>query len=340
MMRDLAPDAATKERAIRIHAAAERCARIVKTFLAMARRKPETRDPVRVNQVIEAALEIAGYGLRTTDVSVTLDFAPDLPEIIGDGDQLTLVMMNLIVNAQHALQSVPPPRRLEIQARREDDVVLIEIADNGAGIPPEIMERIFEPFYTTKPQGVGTGIGLSVCRNVLAAHGGEISVAARPEGGTRFSLVLPVPAEGAAPIEAAAPVTGPLQGRILVVEDEVEIADMLAEMLGRDGHDVLVAQSGREALALLELERVDLIITDLHMPDLGGPELHRALLQQWPGLARRMVFMTGDVLAADLTGFLSNTGLPIFEKPIDPYDMRLKVRAQLAEGTTCSSADG
>jgi PAS domain S-box-containing protein len=332
MMRDLAPDAATKERAIRIHAAAERCARIVKTFLAMARRKPETRDPVSLDQVIEAALEIAGYGLRTTDVSVTLDFAPDLPEIAGDGDQLTLVMMNLIVNAQHALQSVPPPRRLEIRTRRESDQILIEIADNGPGIPPEIMGRIFEPFYTTKPQGIGTGIGLSVCRNVLSAHGGDITVAARPKGGTRFSVALPVPAENTLPLEPAAPTAGPVLGRILVVEDETEIADMLAEMLRRDGHDVLVAQSGREALALLELEHVDLVVTDLHMPDLGGPELHRALVEQWPELARCMMFMTGDVLAADLTGFLSRTGLPVLEKPIDPYDMRLKIRAKLAAG--------
>jgi len=328
MMRDLAPDDATRERAVKVQAAAERCARVVRTFLAMARQKPEAWGPVQVNQVVEGALEVAGYGLRTSDVEVTLDLASDLPPVRGDGDQLTLVVMNLVVNAQHALQTRAPPRRLEITTRRADDQVRIEIADNGPGIPRAIAERVFDPFFTTKPQGVGTGIGLSVCHGIVRAHQGAIAVASPPEGGTRFTVDLPASASAAAaPPVAKAP--GPLRGRILVVEDEVEIAQMVAEVLGRDGHDILLAASGREALARLDGERVDLILSDLRMPDLDGPGLYGQLAARSPALARRMVFVTGDVLTPETGSFLNQAGLPVLEKPIDPYDLRLKVRSYL-----------
>jgi PAS domain S-box-containing protein len=335
MMRDLAPDAATRERAVRIHAAAERCARIVRTFLAMARRKPASPGPVDLDAVVEAALEVAGYGLRTADIAVSLEIEPDLPPLIADLDQLTLVAMNLIVNAQHALQLTPPPRRLEITTRREGDMLCLAVADNGPGIPDEIAARIFEPFFTTKPQGVGTGIGLSVCRNVVAAYGGTIELDRPAGGGSRFVVRLPLPeAAPRPPAAGGAEESGPevrLAGRILIVEDEVEVADVLGEMLARDGHEILRAESGREALARLAEGEVDLILCDLHMPDLDGPALYHELLGCHPECTRRMMFMTGDVLGADMAGFLGEAGLPVLDKPLDPYEVRIRVRARLAE---------
>jgi PAS domain S-box-containing protein len=329
MMRDVAPDEATRQRAIKVHAAAERCARIVKTFLTMARRKPEAFAPVRINHIIESALDVAGYGLRSADVSVTLDLAPNLPAVAGDADQLTLVLMNLIVNAQHALQTQPQPRRLEIVAHSRDGAVEIEVADNGPGIPADIAERIFDPFFTTKPQGVGTGIGLSVCQGIVTAHGGEIGVASRPEGGALFIITLPITqAAQQAPSADVAPT--PIAGRVLVVEDEVEIAQMVSEVLHRDHHEVCIATSGRQALDHLADHPVDLILSDVRMPDLDGPGLHRELSSVAPELAQRMVFVTGDVLTPDTATFLARTSLPVIEKPIDPYDLRLKVRTYLA----------
>ena len=329
MMRDMAPDDTTRQRAIKVHAAAERCARIVRTFLTMVRRKPEAWTPVRIDQVIESALDVVGYGLRSADVAVDLDLAPDLPAVAGDGDQLTLVVMNLIVNAQHALQAQPPPRRLEISTRRQDATVQIEVADNGPGIPAEIAERIFDPFFTTKPQGVGTGIGLSVCQGIVSSHGGEIAVASRPDGGTLFTISLPTTTLEAIPTKpVAAP--APIAGRILVVEDEVEIAQMVSEVLHRDHHQVAVAKSGRQALDHLAEHAVDLILSDLRMPDLDGPGLHRELSASAPELARRMIFVTGDVLTPQTATFLAETSLPVIEKPIDPYDLRLKVQTYLA----------
>ena len=328
MMRDTAPDEATRQRANKVHAAAERCARIVKTFLTMARRKPEAWTPVLINQVIQSALDVVGYGLRGADIAVDLDLAPDLPAVAGDGDQLNLVLMNLIVNAQHALQTVPPPRRLEIVTRRHEGMVQIEVGDNGPGVPAEIAAHIFDPFFTTKPQGVGTGIGLSVCQGIVAAHGGEIGVASRSEGGALFTITLPGTAPEHRP-SAGEEAPAPIAGRVLVVDDEVEIAQMVSEVLNRDHHQVSVAWSGRQALEHLAAHPADLILSDLRMPDLDGPALHRELASSSPDLARRMVFVTGDVLTPETAKFLAETSLPVIEKPIDPYDLRLKVRAYL-----------
>jgi CheY-like chemotaxis protein len=122
----------------------------------------------------------------------------------------------------------------------------------------------------------------------------------------------------------------PIAGRVLVVDDELEIAQMVREVLNRDHHQVAVATSGREALERLAEHPVDLILSDLRMPDVDGPTLHRELAARRPDLARRMVFVTGDVLAPETARFLAETGLPVIEKPIDPYDLRLKVRTHLA----------
>ena len=148
--------------------------------------------------------------------------------------------MNLIVNAQHALQTRPPPRRLEITTRSHDGKVQIEVADNGPGIAAEIAEHIFDPFFTTKPQGVGTGIGLSVCQGIVSAHGGEIRAVSRPEGGAVFTITLPATTfePKPKPVEQA---PAPIAGRVLVVDDEVEIAQMVCEVLNRDHHEVAIA---------------------------------------------------------------------------------------------------
>jgi PAS domain S-box-containing protein len=166
LLEEMAPDDATKERAVKVRIAADRCARIVRTFLAMARNKPRAPVSVQLNEVAEAALEIVAYGLRTADIQVERCLAADLPPVHGDADQLHQVLANLLVNAQQALQTVPPPRRLRISSGEDGEAVWVQVTDNGPGIPATIVSRIFEPFFTTKPQGVGTGVGLSVSHGI------------------------------------------------------------------------------------------------------------------------------------------------------------------------------
>ena len=331
LLEELAPDEATRERAVKIRTAADRCARIVRTFLAMARSQPRQRGPVQLNATIEAALEIVAYGLRTADIEVVLELEPDLPLVWADGDQLHQVFANLFVNAQQALQGIAGPRRLRVATSHDPRRVAVEVADNGLGIPADIAPRIFDPFFTTKPRGVGTGIGLSVCHGIVSAHDGEIGLVSQPEGGACFVVRLPC-SEGNRPPMTAGEVAGPRRcGRILVVDDEPDIAQLLADVLERDGHQVERALSGREALARLAEGAVDLIISDLRMPDMDGPSLYRALAADRPELAARMAFVTGDTLAADLADFLSEIGARVLEKPLDPGDLSRRVQALLAD---------
>ncbi|MFZ1429699.1 MAG: PAS domain S-box protein [Geminicoccaceae bacterium] len=328
MLKELAQDDATRQRAERVHAAAERCARIVKTFLAMARSRPPKRGPVAINEVIEDALDLAGYGLRTADVEITREFDAELPQIWGDSDQLHQVFTNLIVNAQQALLQAAPPRRLRLRTMRHGDELQIEIEDNGPGIDDDVQTRIFEPFFTTKPQGVGTGVGLSVCHGIVAAHQGRIIVASRLGHGTRFVVTLPIRSDMLAAGERSAPALASPKttGRVLVVDDEKEIGELVAEHLRRDGLIVEVVTSGRAALGRLESRTFDLVVSDLRMPDLDGPALLEVLRQRHPQLARRLVLITGDALRAEVNTVIQEANLPVFEKPLDLMALRDQVR--------------
>jgi PAS domain S-box-containing protein len=330
LLEDFATDTAIRDRALKIRTAADRCARIVRTFLAMARSKPRQRTAVQLNGTVAEALEIVAYGLRTADVEVVRALAPDLPPVWADGDQLHQVFANLFVNAQQALQGVPPPRRLMVTSGFDADMVWVEVADNGPGVPADIAHRIFEPFFTTKPQGVGTGVGLSVCHGIVAAHGGQIRLEPRTTQGATFVVSLPRTVGEIAQAPAEAPARRLRLAHILVVDDEPEVAQLLIEILQRDGHRVDRANSGREALTRLRHGEVDLILCDLRMPDLDGPALYRELTAQRPELLSRIVFITGDTLGGDMTGFLTETGVRVLEKPLDPTGVSTKIEALLA----------
>ena len=328
MVKELAQDEATRTRAGRVHAAAERCARIVKTFLAMARSRPPQRGAVQLEEVVENALDLAGYGLRTAGVEIVRELDPDLPLVWGDSDQLHQVITNLIVNAQQALMHTASARRLWLRTLQRDGEVVLEVEDNGPGITPEVEKRIFEPFFTTKPQGVGTGVGLSVCLGIVTAHEGRIAVRSEPGHGTCFSVALPRHrAAAAGPGYAEAPaMLAPAPGRVLVVDDEPEIAELVAEHLRRDGLTVEIVSSGRKALARLKSQSFDVVVSDLRMPDLDGRALVDALRALHPELAKRVVLITGDALGADFGDVSRELSLPVFEKPLDIGALRGQVR--------------
>ncbi|WP_460450759.1 PAS domain-containing sensor histidine kinase [Alsobacter sp. SYSU BS001988] len=182
-----------RARAQRIQAAAERSGRIVRSFLSMAREASPRRGPVRLNDLVTATLDLLSYGLRAAHVEVSLDLDPDLPVISADGDLIGQVLSNLLVNAQQVLQEQAGPRRVTVRTRRDDAGVVLEVEDNGPGVPNDIAEKIFDPYYTTKAPGVGTGIGLAICRNVLGAHGASIALdqAGRRDGGALFRVAFP-----------------------------------------------------------------------------------------------------------------------------------------------------
>jgi len=199
----LHPSPAITARTQKIIQAAEHCARIVKNFLALARQHPPEFQGVQLNLVIQEAVELLAYQLRVDDVEVCLCLADDLPTLWADRYQLHQVVVNLIANAHQAMHGTPMPRRLTITTR-SDPVraqLSLEVADTGPGVPPHLQQRIFAPFFTTKPPGVGTGLGLSLCHSAVTAHGGVIRVDNRPGEGAVFVVELPItPAPGTIPV--------------------------------------------------------------------------------------------------------------------------------------------
>ncbi|MER9405729.1 PAS domain S-box protein [Mesorhizobium caraganae] len=331
MLKEFSTDSATVGRADKIHAAAERCSRIVRTFLAMARKKPPTRGAVDINEVVVASLELAAYSLRSAGVEIRTELTELLPNIWGDRDQLHQVITNLVVNAQQALLQVPHPRRLTIVTTEEGDGVEVLVADNGPGMPETVRARAFEPFYTTKLAGEGTGVGLSVCQGIVTAHDGSIELDSTEGSGARFTIRLPSgKAETVlAPETAGKALPAPSAARILVVDDDADIASMIAEMLRRDGHDVTIADDANAALKAVRETGIDLLISDIRMPGLDGPGLYRALEQLRPGLTSRLLFVTGDTLAPEIDRFIGETGAPVIEKPLDPQTFRRLVMERL-----------
>ena len=168
----------TQDAAVKIRSAAERCARIVRTFLAMARQQQPQRGMIAIDDVVAAALDIASYAMRTSGIEVRLDLCREIPRILADGDQVHQVVLNLIINAQQSLQERPAPRRIGIASRSDPagGMVRLMVSDNGPGVPPSLRARVFEPYFTTKSIGVGTGVGLAVSLGIVEAHGGTITL--------------------------------------------------------------------------------------------------------------------------------------------------------------------
>jgi PAS domain S-box-containing protein len=335
LLRETTSDPAVVQRAERIRNATERCARIVRTFLAMARQRQLEPKPTDVNDVVEMAVELLAYQLRAAKIDIHLDLANDLPVITADSDQVHQVLTNLIVNAQQALGVVDGRRRIRISTRfeRYSQFVSIRVIDNGPGIPPDIRSRIFEPFFTTKPVGEGSGIGLSLCQSIVSAHGGRIEVSNDLKGGAVFTVVLPVGKPSAQVVEPTK-IDCPLKTlRVLVIDDEPEIADTITEILRNHGHSADSVGDGREGLKAAQSGTYDLIISDIRMPLVDGRELYEVLRQTRPEMADRTAFVTGDTLSAEIQSFLAETMAPYIEKPFLPADV-LELLRQTMERRT------
>lgn len=334
MLEEEATDAQFKAKLNKIRHAAERCARIVKTFLSIARQQPPARTPVSINALIEAAVEMMAYSLRTADIATAVELDPLLPEILADADRLTQVFTNLMVNAQQALMEVAPPRRLKISTSlaRAEQMVKIAFADNGPGVPKAIRSRIFEPFYTSKPAGIGTGIGLPFSYGVIASHGGRIELDLAETAGARFVITLPL-ADLTSPLtdDSLVEDIGDHSKMILIVDDEPEITEMLGEMLSAAGHRIDIVASGNEALRQLSERDYDVILSDLKMPDLDGPSLYRRLQQSHPHLIERMIFISGDTFRRGADEFLEQAGRPLLEKPFIPSEVIQAVNQILSQ---------
>lgn len=304
--------------------AADRCARIVKAFLAMARQTGPQRVMSHVNDLVDIAIDLTCHGLRNAGIAVTTILADDMPDIAIDDDQIVQVLVNLIINAQHALETAREPRTLVIRTQFDaaGPSVIIEVADNGPGITAAVASRVFDPFFTTKPVGQGTGLGLSVCKGIVEGHDGSFRLSETPGGGATFRVVLPARSVDAAQAAAVA-VAGPraLRGHVLIVDDEAEVAGLLADCLGSVGFRCTVADGGEAALKLIEQDRFDVVFSDVRMPGMDGLTLFDRMAEAQPALADRFIFVSGDVLHGDFKAVAAK-GRPVIEKPFNAGAVR------------------
>ncbi|MEN2786211.1 GAF domain-containing protein [Sphingomonas qilianensis] len=325
MMERQAAGSELAERAQKIRRAADRCARIVQTFLGMARQKRPEHAPIDLNAVTSAAHELADYGLRTDGIVTVRDLAASLPPILADSDQLHQIIINLIVNAQQAMvHANAADRTLTLTTARgpEPGTVILDVRDTGPGIPAHVRRRIFEPFFTTKAHGHGTGVGLSFSQGLAEAHGGRLEVR-HAERGAWFRLTLPINAHAALQVAPEQQQTIAARKRhALVIDDEAEIAESLADFLSIEGFECVVAVGGAAARSLLEREVYDLVISDLRMPGLDGPALFAWIAETRPDLVDTVAFATGDTLGVSAGRFFSEAQRPVLEKPFTPEAVR------------------
>jgi signal transduction histidine kinase len=254
-----------------------RCQKVVDNLLFFVRKSGHERRKVDLNEAVDAALELLNYRLvKTEDVEVVRDLAVDLPPVIGDFQQIVQVLVNLVGNACDAMEGLERAegKRLIVRTRAGTDRVLVEVEDNGTGIPAEIVKHVFEPFFTTKPSGKGTGLGLPICLQIAREHGGDVTVESRPGRGTVFRIDLPPASheelEGDDADDAPALVHAVPGRRVLVADDEKSIADLIARLLREDGDEAVVVLNGGDALRRLKEEVFDLVISDIEMEQAKG----------------------------------------------------------------------
>jgi PAS domain S-box-containing protein len=325
LLKETATDAKIVERADKMSKAAERCARIVKTFLAMARQQPTRTSNVAIDDIISEAVEVASYSIRSSDIRLSVHLEPGLPPIWADPDQLGQVLINLLVNAEQALHGWDGRRTITVSTwlHPKTGNIVVSVADTGPGIPKEILPRIFEPFFTTKEIGAGTGIGLSFCHRIVQSHGGTIEVESPEGGGSTFILSLPASDrldERAETAEDELPNSTGIT--CLVVDDEEEVGELVGEVLRGDGFKVTIARSGEEALLHLQKRTFALILSDLKMPNMDGRGLFDRIAKLHPDELDRLAFLTGDTISPDAQMFLRATKRPYLEKPIKPNELR------------------
>jgi len=290
----------------------------------------EERGAVNVDAIMESSLRMAWNEIRHRATLVKL--YGRVPAVDANEARLGQVFLNLVVNAAQALPAGQAERNeIRVTTRLEGERVVIEVSDTGPGIPPHIIGRIFDAFFTTKAVGVGTGLGLAICQRIVTDMSGTLTVESEVGKGTTFRVSLPLArkkkSDVAPPVELV-PAAG-RRGRILVVDDEELVVRSVKRILSKE-HDVVATVSATEALALCAGgEQFDLILCDLMMPEMTGMDLHRELSLVAPEQADRMIFVTGGAFTEKAWRFLSETPKEHLEKPFASANLRAIVQRYL-----------
>ena len=315
----------------------ERAARIVRNLLTFARKRQTTRAMVDLNQVVRETLALRAYEQRVANIHVVEALVTGVPDVFADGHQIKQVLLNLLINAEQACIGANGKGTIVVRTSHDSDrgSAVLEVNDDGPGVPEDRQNKVFDPFFTTKEVGQGTGLGLTVAYAIVQEHGGRIWLSSKKGQGASFFVELPVTGQHLnAPAARAAQQPISLEAfkglRVLVVEDEPALAVAVSEALADAGFTVDRAGDGEEGLTRLTEARYDLIVCDLKMPRIDGMQFYRAMAAATPALARRVIFVTGDVAGTDAERFLEETGCRWLSKPFRLGDLLRSARDTLS----------
>jgi PAS domain S-box-containing protein len=327
-----------------IQKAALRAADLTRQLLAFARRQIIEPRIVYLNDLMFDVDRMLRR-LIGEDIELTTLPAPDLWPVKADPSQIGQVIVNLAVNARDAM---PLGGKLTIETAnvaldeeyarqhveaKPGEYVMLAVSDTGVGMTEEVKARIFEPFYTTKEHGKGTGLGLATCYGIVKQSGGHIAFYSEPDRGTTFKIYLPRAGEQAALLPREEPVPLPSGSEtVLLVEDEALVRDIAAQTLRARGYTVLEAGNGDEALRVVQSHRgmIDLVITDVVMPQMGGTELAERLEEMLPGI--KVLFTSGYTDNAIVSQGVLEPNTAFLHKPFTPGAIARKVREVLDTG--------
>ena len=318
-----------------------RVSKIVADLKSFARADDASVELVQLESLLDRSIQMTQNQLKYR-AKIVKSYG-DTPGIKVNEGRLCQVFINLLVNAGHAIaEGDPEGNQITVRTLITPQGPVVEVEDTGCGIPEEDLEQLFDPFFSTKTNGQGSGLGLSICKNIIVTMGGSIQVRSGKEGGSCFTVSLPQSMVSnrrpAGTRDENDPREDRRTGRILVVDDEPQICLMLSRLLQQD-HEVVTANTGEQAQALLDEDAsFDLVISDLMMPRMDGMKLYSWISQHHPELTSRTIFLTGGSLTEETGAFIRQVKNPVIYKPITPEQLRLTVQRSLEEGRATSTA--
>ncbi|HEV8531188.1 MAG TPA: ATP-binding protein [Methylomirabilota bacterium] len=312
----------------------QRAARSMRTVSGFGLGGEPGRAPLDLNEVVHAVIELQRHQLAGSNITVTAELERGLPHISGEEQQLQHVVLNLVLNAYEAIEATREGGAVTVSTHADEGTVWVSVRDNGPGMPPEVADRAFQSFFTTKDERLGLGLGIA--RELALAHGGDIAVQSVQGAGTIVTLTLPRPVAPPPAAHAGLAEHAAVASRrpLLVVDDESEVGELLSDILRTRGYETQYVASPRAALELIRDRDFQGVLMDLRMPEMSGTELWRELQRERPALALKTIFMTGDYASLDTVAMLSGTERPLLSKPFrsDELDLALASLDSMAKG--------